>query len=500
MALSRADLDRFADEIAGRIGIALDLERGAAGVAAVAVDRMRATSCASLGEYFARVGPAEISALAERLTVGETYFFRYREQFEALADALPRLASSRPQRPLRILSAACSSGEEAGTLAIVARTALPSEAGRASTVLGVDVNPAAIRRATRGRYSAWSLRETPDALRSRWFRARGSEWELDPAVRTMLAFEERNLSRADEELWQPERYDVVFCRNALMYFGEEAAAAVVSRIVRSLAPEGLLFFGPTETHLGRTAGLALVRSHGTFFYERAPGKGASVAVPAAPREAPVAAASDVAPDRWAERIHDAAARIAALVGSRAPSSSTPPAPAQETRAAAPVDPGDLSQALQLLRDDRLAEALRAMPARCEGDPEALVLRGVLLAGTGDIKSAEDACRTVMSLDPLHAGARYLLALCREDCGDDAGAVECYRAASYLEPRFAMPHMRLGLLARRRGDLAEAGRELRVAAALLSEDDDPRLVLFSGGLRREALIDLCRAESRACATP
>jgi chemotaxis protein methyltransferase CheR len=154
--------------------------------------------------------------------------------------------------------------------------------------------------------------------------------------------------------------------------------------------------------------------------------------------------------------------------------------------------------MALLARDRVADALRELEtANCDGDPHALVLRAVLLASKGDSTSAEDVCRTVLALDPLHGAAHYLQGLCRESAGNDEVAVELYRAASYLEPRFAMPHMRLGLVARRRGNLTEAERELRVGAALLAEDDADRIVLFGGGLSRQALIELCRRESRAC---
>jgi chemotaxis protein methyltransferase CheR len=498
-AITKVEIDRFASAITGRLGLALDIERGAAGISATLRDRLHATASSSVSEYLARLTPAEVGALAERLTVGETYFFRYREQFEALADVLPGLVERRGgARPLRILSAACSSGEEAGTIAIVARSALPHEIASASTILGVDVNPAAIRRAKRGRYSEWALRDTPEPVRARWFRPRGKEVELDGEARALLSFVEKNLADPDDELWRPEAYDVVFCRNALMYFAEDAAFAVIARIARALAPGGLLFLGPTETHLARADNLSVRRARGAFYHERVTrARRATPAAPPSPEPGPSAPVllAPAPPDTWAEEISRAAERIAALLPpATAPSAPADPAPSSR-RLGARV-PIDLSRALDLLREDRIAEALEALPPDSNEDPEALLLVGVLLSSSGDVAGAERAGHAVLALDPLHAGARCLLALCREHEGDVDGAVEHDRVAVYLEPRFGMPHLHLGLLARRRGDQAEAARELSLAAALLAEDDADRILLFGGGLHREALIDRCRAELRA----
>src|SRR5262249_34084902 len=132
--------------------------------------------------------------------------------------------------------------------------------------------------------------------------------------------------------------------------------------------------------------------------------------------------------------------------SGAPEAAAAPS-SRRPKVLAPVGaPADLSRAFELLREDRIAEAPGALPPGGDGDPEAQLLRAVLLSSSGDVAGAERACHAVLALDPLHAGACYLLALCREHEGDGAGAVEHDRAAVYLEPRFGMPHLHLGLLA------------------------------------------------------
>src|SRR5207249_1702962 len=114
-----------------------------------------------------------------------------------------------------------------------------------------------------------------------------------------------------------------------------------------------------------------------------------------------------------------------------------------------------------------------------------------------ISEAERVCRHLLELDELNAGAHYLLALCREQAGDARAAVDHNQAAAYLDPGFAMPHVHLGLVARRGGDLETARRELEQAWVLLSREDPARILLFGGGFSRQALAELCRAALTAC---
>ena len=174
---------------------------------------------------------SELTALARELTVGETYFFRNHEQFRALAEVvLPeRMRCRHAPKVLRLLSAGCSSGEEAYSMAIVAHEAIVDPSWKVS-IRAVDLNPVALERAARARYSTWSLRETPVDLRCKWFREDGREVVLADSARTMVAVEQANLVSDNPELWQPAAYDAIFCRNVLMYFEPLQMHAVVARI------------------------------------------------------------------------------------------------------------------------------------------------------------------------------------------------------------------------------------------------------------------------------
>src|SRR5262249_9431846 len=135
------------------------------------------------------------------------------------------------------------------------------------------------------------------------------------------------------------------------------------------------------------------------------------------------------------------------------------------------------------------------PADREKDPDGLLLEATLLAHSGQLIAAEDACLRLLLVDEFNAGAHYVLALCRESAGNAERAAEHYRVASYLDPAFALPRLHLGLLAARAGDREAARCELAQAALLLKSEEPSRLLLFGGGFSREALMVVCESALR-----
>jgi chemotaxis protein methyltransferase CheR len=499
-----ADVDRFRLLVGHRLGLHFD--DGKLGFLAELLARRIEVAEAPASLYLDRLEGGgerhELQALARALTVAETYFFRNTDQFRAFAEVVipDRMAARASTRRLRVLSAGCASGEEPYSLAVVLRERVVEPAWDVS-IRAVDVNPAMLEKAARARYSTWALRETPEEIRRRWFKAEGRDFALDESLRTSVRFQERNLAHDDAELWTPESYDVVFCRNVIMYFTPEQAQAVVGRITRALAPGGYLFFGHAETLRGVSGDYHLRHTHGTFYYQRRDGVSTSIGPAMAPWAPTKLPATEPLPDlawatTWIETVQRASERIRALaerpvssVGDRVASS-----PASTARPSI-----DLTVALELLRKERFSHALELLdelPAESAGDPDVLLLRAVLLTHSGQLGTAETVCAKLLELDEFSTGAHYLLALCREGSGDRHGAIDHDQVAAYLDPGFAMPRLHLGLMARRAGDRDGARRELGQALVLLQREDPSRLLLLGGGFGRDALVALCRAELAA----
>lgn len=512
-----AELERFRCLVAQRLGLCFD--NGKLGfLADVLSQRMERTGCGQFSSYHQLItaparGPDELRALAEQLTVCETYFFRYADHFRAFTEAVvpDRIETRAHHRQLRILSAGCATGDEAYSLAILIRERLPVLASWDLAIRGIDVNVSVLDRARRGRYTAWSLREAPADLQAKYFRADGRELLLDSAVRSMVAFEERNLVEEDPLFWRCDAFDIVFCRNVTMYFTPETTRTVIARIAGSLAPGGFLFLGHAETLRGISQDFHLRHTHESFYYQRREERDvrscAAIAQPPAAdddsvrRSVPTVIETG---DSWFDIIRRASEHIANLTAER----SKPPAQTSgktapqgaNSQAAAPAAVWDRALVHELLRKERFGaamELLRALPPESKTDPDAQLLLAVLLTNGGESKEAEEVCQRLLQLDELNAGAHYLMALCREHAGGLDAAVEHDQAAVYLDSAFAMPHLHIGLIAKRSAELETAKRELSQALALLEREDASRILLFGGGFAREALAEFCRTELRAC---
>jgi len=473
------DVARFSSALVDVLGMYFD-ESKFGELGKVLQHRMQANSL-GCPEYLQRLSTAaskeEVGNLARELTVTETYFLRNIEQFHAFIEvALPeRAAAANGIRPVNILSAGCASGEEPYSMALAIREWQPQLAG-AVAITAFDLNPAMLQKAARARYGTWALRSCPAELKARWFVRDGNDHVLDESIRRAVTFEARNLAQAAPEFWREARFDIIFCRNILMYFSPAQAQAAIARMTYALAPGGYLFLGHAETMRGLSGDFHLCHTHDAFYYRRKDRIGLAepanepMPMPMLPWQ-PLNLPADTS---WVQAIARASDRIHAL--------ATPAAATGGASAMAPTSPA--------------ADPTSDPASDPASDPDSLLLKAVSASHDGNLDDAEAACRALLDADDMSAGAHYVLALCREGRGDYAGALEHDRIAVYLDPDFAMPRLHIGLLTRRHGVRSTARQELETALTLLQREDPSRLLLFGGGFKRDALIALCRAELAA----
>lgn len=187
----------------------------------------------------------------EAMTTNESQFFRDRRPFAHLRDvALPRLRSARaPGTAIRLWSAGASSGQEAYSIAMIAARG-GAAPGDPLQIVATDIARMPLARARAGRFSDFEIsRGLPLELRARHFRRDGDAWLIDAELRRAVLFQEHNLLAHPASLG---RFDVVFCRNVLIYFDPVTRCRVLDGIADQLAPDGLLYLGGGETLVGVT--------------------------------------------------------------------------------------------------------------------------------------------------------------------------------------------------------------------------------------------------------
>ena len=223
--------------------------------------RLRTLGLTSFTDYYARVlaDPGERICMLDALCTHETQFFREPQQFEFLERRVypawhaAAAEGTRPRR-IRAWSAACSSGEEAYSLAMSLLAHFPADDGWSVEIAATDLSTKILARAQSAVWPMEKAGAIPDALRRR-FMLRGvggqeGRMKAGPEIRSVVRFARLNLHADAYPLAGP--FDLIFCRNVLMYFGERARMDVVARLLARLVPGGLLFLGHAETLNGVT--------------------------------------------------------------------------------------------------------------------------------------------------------------------------------------------------------------------------------------------------------
>jgi chemotaxis protein methyltransferase CheR len=196
-----------------------------------------------------RPNPDATRRIVEALTTNETSWFRDGDPFTALTSTvLPSLLAARgPAEPLKIWSAACSSGQEPYTIAMLLEDALPNAASRVS-ITATDISREMVERTRAGRFSQLEVnRGLPAPMLVRHFTRAGTEWEVAPTLRRMVTASECNLAAP---LPRMGPFDVVYLRNVLIYFDLSTKQAILRRVRELMRPDGWLFLGAAETTLG----------------------------------------------------------------------------------------------------------------------------------------------------------------------------------------------------------------------------------------------------------
>lgn len=215
--------------------------------------REKLTDLNQLADLLRRPGTEKLAReVVEAMTTNESFFFRDDKPFQHFrTHALPRLAAERsPGSPLRIWSAAASSGQEAYSLAMIVAESHASLGERKVEIIGTDIAREQLNRAREGLYTQFEVqRGLPVQMLMKYFRKEDANWRIAEQIRAMVQFREFNLLTDPRPLG---RFDIVFCRNVLIYFDQPTKTRVLAAIAGVMPPDGLLYLGGAETVLGLT--------------------------------------------------------------------------------------------------------------------------------------------------------------------------------------------------------------------------------------------------------
>ena len=355
--------------------------------------------------------PAELQALVEAVIVPETWFFRDREAFAAAVrmvttEWLPRRAEG---TPLRLLSLPCSTGEEPYTLAMSLLDAgfRPGD----FRIDGIDISRHSLEQAGKAIYGRNSFRGSDLGYRERYFTPAGTGWQLADKVCRTVRFAQGNLF----ELAAPDAaYDVIFCRNLLIYFDAADQRRAVGVLRRMLAPDGMIFVGHSEASLMMGEGFASAKMPLAFAF-----RGQEV------RKSPPAVVGPVA----RKKISADPSRVPSYRKTRP---AAPPKPAPSALAAHP--PASIDEIHALADRGDIAGALAKGEAYLRKNtptPAALHLLGVISEAGGDAARAIAYYKKALYLDPGHRDAIAHVALLLDRAGDINGARRMRERASRL---------------------------------------------------------------------
>jgi chemotaxis protein methyltransferase CheR len=404
---------------------------------------------------------AEWNALAVLLTIGESYFFRDSGQMSLLREViLPELLERKKEsRVLRIWSAGCAGGEEPYSIAILLRELLPSPEDWQVTVLASDINPEAVERGRRGRYSEWAFRAADNALQERYFSRRDDGWEIKPSIRSMVSFSRCNL--LTEPFPHPavemRDLDLIVCRNVFIYLEPCAVSAIVGKFAETLTEGGYLLTGHGELWLQSLERFAPMMVKEQIILRRVDAKAISRALAAPVAGGPL-------PCQASRRSQSRRGRgeQGSLARWRRGTLRRPELNAQSTL---------LAEMRGELTDGRYDAVVLKSARLIQAAPEnldALLLAAESHACRGEYEAAAATCREGIKLHPTSPQPYFALAQVCGATGEEEEAKKLLRKVLYLDPEHVAAYVELAAIHAAEGD-AEPARRMASAAVLLLAD-------------------------------
>ncbi|MCL2503307.1 MAG: tetratricopeptide repeat protein [Coriobacteriia bacterium] len=422
----------------------------------------------TFAEYFEALGSEEdeFKELMNLLTINETSFYRFPGQFDALRyHAAPRILRERQDNtsPFRVWSAGCSTGEEPYTIAMTLFDSLVGLQGVPIEVLGTDISSVVLDFARVARYSKRAIRDLQSDVVARWFEPNGDYWRPVKQVRDVCNFRYHNLAQQQQTHLQPMGWDVIFCRNVMIYFEPTIAKSTIACLYDALNPGGYLFLGHSEMLPLAKDCFETAEVNGVFFYRK----------PSRPSQARQTAFLMPQAKGGAE-----SGPSNGFEGKGIPVRAFPRGVAGAAEAA---------RAHEDVDEVRKTEPVTQDAAALDEIQLALV-SAYKRADVGDVAGAIAETDAILEEQPLCAQARYLLGMLKRGQGELGAAAREFRRTLYSDPDFSLAHFALAGIARQNGDAEEAICEYERTLRTLGKERQGTWSVFLGDFSPEMIAE------------
>ena len=368
----------------------------------------------------------ELDNLIATVTIGETFFFRHREAFDALRDVvIPDLIQrNRAIRKIRIWSAGCSIGAEPYSIAILLKRDFGHLIGGWEvSIIATDINRDFIERARAGKYEEWAFRSVSKEIKEACFSKSGDSWVIDPQYKEWVSFQYHNLVKDPCPSLRNhlDAFDLILCRNVTIYFSQQTVRDLARELYSNLPPYGWLLVGHAEPNVETYRSFRAVNLPGAVLYQKSDEEAAASA--------------------W-----------------------TPPQAFSFTPQAFPLPPAPAAL-FSLPQKCAPSHGVSDPPGFPSINPDLASIQRI--ADQGDLEKAAECCEKLLEREKLNPAAHFYYALVLEQMGRRRETQESLRRAIYLDRSFIVAHYYLGLILQRMAEPKQALRCFRNALNLLA---------------------------------
>jgi len=417
--------------------------------------------------------------LAGYLTIGETYFFRDAGLFNFLKKTvLHDLIYSRwhSEKFLRIWSAACCTGEEPYSIAMLIHQLLPNRTGWNISIIGTDINDKFLSKAKKGVYTQWSFRSTSADMMQKYFKqTETNQFAINPEVKRMVSFFYLNLAEVRYPSYSnnTNELDLICCRNVLMYFSESVRKQVVSSLASCLSSNGWLIVSPGEADYAKKAGLTAVRSSDITVFRKIP-----------PR-----------PKQSTQKTASAQTQLFKQIQVKKSTENNTTKEQSKAKSATSVKPQSeltYEHAMDAFTKGAYDKSMKILFDLIQKDPNNAPCMILLARCYGNLKQYDTArtwCEKALNIDSLNPGYYYLIASIHQEQGNNNQAIKSLNQVLYLEPSFIMAYVSLGMIRRKMGRLKDFAKCVDNALHYLKKMDSGDLVPHSDDMTAGRLMSM-----------